>query len=123
MAPLLAQCTYCGKKRELSFVRYGFLICDHCDPLIAASLENVRQVKCRTCKHKYSWLWGKYEYGRGFVCRACMSGAWCQECRTAPAAKLAGDPAAPMWLCESCAPVDEVRMRFGRIEIRDQPSA
>jgi hypothetical protein len=123
MTPLLAQCTYCGNKRELSFVRYGFLICGQCEPLIAASLTNVRQVNCRECKHKFSWLWGKYEYGRGFVCRACTSGAWCQECRSAPAAKLAGRAEGAVWVCESCSPGEHTFSREGRVEIETRHAA
>ena len=123
MAPLLAQCTYCGNKRELGSVRYGFLICGQCDHLIAASLTNVRQVNCRECKHKFSWLWGKYEFGREFVCRACASGAWCQACRSAPAAKLADGGEGAIWICEGCSPGDAFVPRKGRVEIGSQRAA
>ena len=96
-------CGHCGKQDRLEFTRYGYAICFGCEHTIAASLQLVKKAYCRSCRRRFSWLWGKYHYDRGFRCRACLEGTRCQRCQAAPADKLVDTPLGPLWMCAADA--------------------
>ena len=99
----IGECARCESEKHLEYARYGFAICWECEHKIAASLREVKKAFCRVCRKRFSWLWGKYEYDKGFTCLGCTRGATCQKCRTAPAVKLIDSPIGKIWGCSADA--------------------
>ena len=99
----VSECAHCREQKRLEYARYGYAICWECEHTIAASLQMVKKAFCRICRRRYAWLWGKYEYDKGFICHGCTNGAHCQKCRNAAADKMVDSPIGPLWVCDAHA--------------------
>src|SRR5690606_4035850 len=100
---MVGECALCRTSKRLEYARYGFLICLECEHVVVATNNNVKKAYCRICRRHYSWIWGKYEYDRGFLCLGCINGRACQKCGAPGADRMADYDPGPIWICEADA--------------------